>query len=148
MTNSSTPSGGDLPLQLTDPASDLASVGHESQIVTESEIRTLVDTFYEEVREDSLLGPVFAEQVGDWSAHLPKMYDFWSTVVLRTGRYSGRPLEAHEVIPGLTSAHFARWLELWGRVVAQTIPAAAQPGFLAPAQRMAGTIESRVLGRA
>jgi hemoglobin len=90
-------------------------------------IRTLVDTFYEGVRDDPMLGPIFARHVADWSLHLPKMYDFWSTVVLRTGRYAGRPLDAHQRLPGLTAAHFARWLDLWRHTVARVVPEAARP---------------------
>ncbi|MDA0312450.1 MAG: hypothetical protein O2992_10090 [Gemmatimonadetes bacterium] len=45
--------------------------------VTEVQIRTLVFTFYEQVREDDLLGPVFASHIDDrWGPHLEKMCDF------------------------------------------------------------------------
>jgi len=136
-------SNGDRALDLT----DRASASPSDVPASESQIKVLVDTFYDEVRKDDLLGPVFTRQVKDWSVHLPKMYDFWSTVVLRTGRYTGRPFEAHQVIPGLTRAHFERWLELWGRVVTRTLPAESRPAFLDPAKRMAGSISSRVLAR-
>lgn len=105
--------------------------------VDEGTIRRLVDSFYAVVRDDDLLGPIFARHVKDWSAHLPKMYDFWSTVVLRTGRYAGRPVEAHERIPGIGAAHFTRWLELWGRTVSEVVPAGARGAFTVSADRMA-----------
>lgn len=111
----------------------------------EAMIRTLVDTFYEGVRDDPMLGSIFARHVADWSLHLPKMYDFWSTVVLRTGRYAGRPLEAHQRLPELTAAHFARWLDLWRHTVARVVPEAGQNAFVVPAERMAANMRAALL---
>lgn len=113
--------------------------------IDEAMIRTLVDTFYEGVRDDLMLGPIFARHVADWSLHLPKMYDFWSTVVLRTGRYAGRPLDAHQRLPGLTAAHFARWLDLWRHTVARVVPEAARHSFVIPAERMAANMSAALL---
>lgn len=108
-------------------------------------IRTLVDTFYDGVRHDAMLGPIFARHVADWSLHLSKMYDFWSTAVLRTGRYAGRPLETHQRLPELSAAHFARWLDLWRHAVARVVPETARDAFLLPAQRMAASMTSALL---
>lgn len=124
-------SGRQLPL--TAPSRPTAPVASADEAM----IRTLVDTFYEGVRDDPVLGPIFGRHIADWSLHLPKMYDFWSTVVLRSGRYTGRPLEAHERLPGLTEAHFARWLDLWRRTVERVVPEAARAAFTVPAERMA-----------
>src|SRR3546814_14957613 len=71
-----------------------------------------------------LLGPIFARVLGDggWDAHLAKMCDFWSSVLLMTGRYAGRPMPAHVRIDtgddgksgaGLDATHFARWSGLF-----------------------------------
>ena len=87
--------------------------------VTEAMIRAVVDGFYDKVRADPLLGPVFDGHIGDqWHVHMPKMYDFWSSVLLMTGRFKGAPMRvhgamAHEVGDG----HFDRWLELWHNAV-------------------------------
>lgn len=115
------------------------------QLVSETHIRDLVDTFYQAIRADDLLGPIFDRHVKDWSLHLPKMYDFWSTVVLRTGRYAGRPIEAHERIPGLTAAHFQRWIALWTRTVQRVVPISAQDLFIVSAQRMARSMSDRLI---
>lgn len=114
-------------------------------MISEAQIRTLVDTFYQSIRSDDLLGPIFDRHVKDWLLHLPKMYDFWSTVVLRTGRYAGRPIEVHERIPGLTAPHFQRWLALWTRTVQSVMPAPAQEMFIASAQRMAQSMSDRLI---
>ena len=58
-----------------------------------ADIVRLVDRFYERIREDEALGPIFdrVAQV-DWATHLPKMYDFWDTVLFRAGTFRGNPL--------------------------------------------------------
>jgi hemoglobin len=128
-------------LPLTEPLARSSVAG----LVAESDIKTLVDTFYETVRGDNMLGPIFTEHVADWSLHLPKMYAFWSTVVLRTGKYSGRPIEAHRPLPGLTHAHFARWIELWEQTVGRVIHPDAQQAFVQSAQRMAASLSARLV---
>jgi hemoglobin len=80
--------------------------------ITEAEIATLVDSFYAKVREDPEIGPVFNQAVQNWDAHLTLLKDFWSTVLLTSGRYKGNPLLAHFRLP-LEDGHFARWLTLF-----------------------------------
>ena len=64
-------------------------------ITTEADVRVLVDTFYEKVREDALLDPIFSDVAKvDWEHHLPKMYAFWNGMIL--GK-AGRP----DVVNGL-----------------------------------------------
>ena len=85
---------------------------HES--LTEITIGNMVDTFYARVREDDLLGPVFAEAIGsDWEPHLKKMKAFWSSVLLASRTYKGNPMIAHLQLPLLKASHFERWLQLW-----------------------------------
>jgi hemoglobin len=62
----------------------------------------LVYGFYDRVRVDPMLGPVFAERIADWGPHLAKMVDFWSSVALMTGRYHGAPMPKHLSIGGGT----------------------------------------------
>ena len=80
---------------------------------TEADIVRLVDTFYNRVNEDALLRPIFNDvaQV-DWAHHLPTMYDFWSSVLLGTSRYKGRPMARHFPLP-IKAAHFQQWLALF-----------------------------------
>src|SRR5690606_30007287 len=64
--------------------------------VSEETIGALVDASYNLVRDDALLGPIFARHVTNWPRHLATMRDFWSTVILHSGRYAGRPFEVHQ----------------------------------------------------
>ncbi len=86
-------------------------------ITTENDIKQLVDSFYERVGRDELLGPVFNEIARvDWEHHLPAMYSFWSTMLFRTGTYKGRPWPKHAPLP-VRKEHFERWVSLFCQTV-------------------------------
>ncbi|MEO7852578.1 MAG: group III truncated hemoglobin [Rubrivivax sp.] len=77
-------------------------------------ITRLVYGFYDEVRADALLGPTFdAVLAGRWAAHLPRMVEFWSTLVLSTRSFSGNVFAKHMALADITPQHFERWLALW-----------------------------------
>lgn len=80
--------------------------------IDEEFIDRLVRSFYARAREDALLGPVFAARITDWEPHLKTIIDFWSGVLLKTGRYRGNPLALHVDLP-ITDEHFARWIQLF-----------------------------------
>jgi hemoglobin len=82
-------------------------------IINETDIRKLVDTFYGKVRRDELLAPIFEPVVGDnWAHHLERMTDFWSTLLLYTKKFNDDPLTKHLPL-ALTKEHFDRWLLLF-----------------------------------
>ncbi|MBN9506443.1 MAG: group III truncated hemoglobin [Altererythrobacter sp.] len=72
-----------------------------------------VETFYGKVRDDDLLGPIFAERIADWPAHLGRMKAFWRSVLHNSGEFSGNPMLKHLMIPGIDLTHFSRWLDLF-----------------------------------
>jgi hemoglobin len=90
--------------------------------ITEQEIALLVDRFYAKVRVDLEIGPVFNDAVQNWDAHLALLKDFWSTVLLTTGRYKGNPLLAHFRLP-IEERYFARWLRLFGETANEVMTA-------------------------
>ena len=81
--------------------------------VDEGFVSLLVDRFYARIREDDLLGPIFAARVGDWEMHLDRMKAFWRSVLFNSGEFSGNPMLRHMAIPGLQERHFVHWLELF-----------------------------------
>ena len=92
-------------------------INSQPDITSESDIQLLVDGFYAKVVEDALLGPVFNGFAHvDWPRHLPVMYDFWSSLLLGTTRYHGRPFPKHLLLP-IGAAHFQRWLALFEATV-------------------------------
>ena len=89
----------------------------QPDIASETDIRLLVDGFYSKIVEDALLGPVFNDFAHvDWPRHLPVMYDFWSSLLLGTTRYHGRPFPKHLPLP-VGAAHFRQWLALFEATV-------------------------------
>jgi hemoglobin len=87
--------------------------------LNEQSIASLVNRFYTKVREDSLLGPVFNGAIGDhWPEHLATLTDFWTSVLLASGRYKGNPMMTHLAIPQMDQQHFNRWIELWRETTA------------------------------
>src|ERR1019366_4148641 len=60
------------------------------------------------------LGQVFARAIpGDWGPHLATMRNFWSSVMLTTGRYKGNPVAVHHRVDGIELDLFDRWLTLF-----------------------------------
>jgi len=82
-------------------------------IESREDIIVLVDTFYDKVNKDQLLSPIFNDIAKvDWESHMPTMYNFWSSILLGTNNYSGRPFPKHLSLP-IKQAHFDRWLQLF-----------------------------------
>ena len=108
--------------------------------INEDMIRRLVHTFYDRIRVDEVLGPIFAERITDWGPHLERMCAFWSSVTLMTGRYHGRPMQAHAPLP-VDASHFDRWLGLFARTANDVCPAAAASYFVERAQMIAESLE-------
>ena len=108
---------------------------------TDETLADQVHSFYGRARPDPLLGPVF-EAVQDWPAHFEVMTDFWSSVMLTSGRYHRDALGAHRKHP-LQPEMFDRWLTLWG----ETADALFEPDLAAQLRAKAERIgESLKLG--
>jgi hemoglobin len=77
------------------------------------DIKLLVNTFYEKVQHDDLIGPIFNQKmIGRWPEHLEKMYRFWQTILLEEHTYSGTPFPPHKHLP-VNQSHFDRWMEIF-----------------------------------
>ena len=86
----------------------------KKDITSRQDIQLLVDGFYEKVKLDVLLAPVFSHV--DWPKHLPVMYNFWASILLGDNSYQGNPFQKH--IPLLITAdHFSQWLLLFTATV-------------------------------
>src|SRR3954453_3517059 len=86
------------------------------EALSEEAIRALLDAFYAKVRVDPGLGPVFAKAIPDeaWPAHMAVIQDFWSSVMLKTGRYKRNPFAVHLGGEGTRPGLFERCLALFG----------------------------------
>ncbi len=77
------------------------------------DIRLLVNAFYDKVKQDALLGPIFSGVIKDnWPVHLEKMYRFWQTILLEEHTYYGSPFLPHANLP-VEKEHFDQWLSLF-----------------------------------
>lgn len=117
--------------------------------VDESYLSTLVETFYARVRADPRLGPIFDAEIGDhWGPHLARMKDFWASVTLSSGAYSGRPVPAHQKLTGVSRADFAIWLGLFHQTLLDTAPTPeAIPYLMERAERIAASLQMAMFDR-
>jgi len=82
--------------------------------ITELSIIQMVDTFYARVREDAVLSPVFESKLaGRWNEHMPRMYAFWSKILLGSGNFQSNVFGKHMALAGIEREHFIHWLALF-----------------------------------
>ncbi|MBW8296577.1 MAG: group III truncated hemoglobin [Sphingopyxis sp.] len=113
-----------------------------SDEISEAQPERLIPSFYARVRDEALIGPVFDRAIGDWQQHLGKLVDFWSSVMLTSGRYKGSPVAAHlKQLPEITPPMFDRWLMLWTEVTADMLPPAAAAALQDKAARIAESLK-------
>ncbi|WP_316930114.1 group III truncated hemoglobin [Hymenobacter sp. IS2118] len=134
-------------MQTTDRLVFITMLNSRPDIATEADVRLLVDTFYAKVNHDALLDPVFNGFAHvDWPRHLPRMYDFWSGLLLGTARYQGRPFPKHIPLP-IDATHFQRWVALFQATVDELFagPTAAEAKLRG--QAIAQVFEARLRER-
>lgn len=93
----------------------------KKDIESAEDIKVLVNSFYNHVKRDRIIGHIFNDVAKiDWNKHLPKMYSFWETVILQEGNYKGNTLGVHlnlnKIFP-LKEEHFDHWLILFKTTV-------------------------------
>ena len=81
------------------------------------DIKLFVNEFYDKVRGDSLIGPIFLDKItGDWQPHLDKMYAFWNAALFGVTGYKGNPFSKHAPLK-IEKEHFERWLSLFAETI-------------------------------
>ena len=113
----------------------------ESDEIDEAGLERLIPLFYERVRADADIGPIFNEAVADWPEHLDRLVAFWSSVMLTSGRYKGSPMAAHlKHRSGITPAMFDRWLTIWTATTDEMMSARAAAALQDKAARIAESL--------
>ena len=108
----------------------------------EARLPELLECFYGRVRADALIGPLFNEVVLDWSAHMVRLADFWSSVMLTSGRYKGNPMALHLKHAGrLEAPMFDRWLDIWKHTTEELLPPEAASAMQAKAARISESLQ-------
>jgi len=110
--------------------------------IDEAALPALIERFYGRVRADPVLGPVFDAAVEDWPSHLALLAEFWSSVMLASGRYKGNPMMKH-IRQGhaITPPMFDRWLALWRETTDEMLPPVAAAAMQEKAARIAESLQ-------
>lgn len=110
--------------------------------IDENMVKAVVHGFYDKVRADAVLGPVFDRVIGgEWGPHLEKMCDFWSSVMMMSGRYKGNPMTTHMRLKQIRIDHFERWLCLFRETAGEICPADVAPLFIGRAENIARSLQ-------
>ncbi|MBX2960257.1 MAG: group III truncated hemoglobin [Flavobacteriales bacterium] len=90
-------------------------------ITSQTDIKLLVDTFYNKVQQNKVLAPIFNDVAKiNWDEHLPKMYSFWGSLLLQEHSYQGNPMQIHVELSKITtmsSVEFSEWINLFYQTV-------------------------------
>lgn len=114
---------------------------------TDESITELVYRFYDRVRQDEVIGPVFEQMLaGRWEQHLPRMVDFWSTILVSSGKFQGNVYGKHMALSGITKEHFVRWLGLFRQTVRQLFEPEQCAMAEEVADRIAGSLQLGYFG--
>jgi len=109
--------------------------------ISEEDLDRVVRAFYDRVRRDARLGPIFNNAIDDWEHHLRKLQAFWSSVMLWSGRYKGQPMAVHiGQATHMTPAAFERWLQLWRETTDELLEPAAAAALQDKASRIAESL--------
>lgn len=115
--------------------------------ITRDNVKKLVCQFYGRVREDDLLGPVFLKALGDdWSSHLDRLSEFWSTIMLGTRSFHGNVYATHMRLNGIEPAHFRRWLDLFEQTANALFKQELADQFIVMARRVASSLQLGFFG--
>lgn len=121
--------------------------------IDEAYISDLVEDFYQKIRADEQLGPIFNNAIKDnWPEHLERMKTFWASVALNAGGYSGKPVPKHQKLNepesnNVQPPHFDQWLSLFRKTLNETAPTPdAIPYFMERATRIAASLQLAMFG--
>jgi len=121
----------------------------QCDITDHRDVACLVNVFYDRVRDDDILGPIFDDIAHvDWATHLPRMYDFWESVLFGRATFKGMPLLVHRALAQhapLTPAAFHRWITLFQSTVDDLFSGAIAEHAKASAARIAATMEHNLI---
>ena len=127
-----------------------AIIDHAHKIgINDDYIDLLVESFYQRIREHPILGPIFNDAIGDnWPHHLAQMKNFWASVTMNMGRYSGQPVPAHKKhLRSIQKWHFSIWLGLFGQTLDETgATPEAKDYFMERAERIAESLQLALFG--
>ncbi|WP_394780247.1 group III truncated hemoglobin [Undibacterium sp.] len=118
------------------------------QELNRASVTMLVHQFYDAVRADDGLHPIFNKVIGgNWAPHLERMVDFWSTVMLGTKEFQGNVYGKHMAINGVEPDHFSRWLQLFKETAYRLFDKEIADEFAQVAHRIASSLQFGFFGQ-
>ncbi|MZH02971.1 MAG: group III truncated hemoglobin [Nitrospinae bacterium] len=121
--------------------SDSLNIKHDIQ--SGEGVQQMVDSFYENARQDPLLGPIFEHAISDWQEHLPTMYQFWERLLFGFSDYSGNPFKKHLNL-SLDKEHFATWVRIFTQTIDENFSGLKAEEAKRLARNIAGTFQLRM----
>ena len=119
-------------------------------IETTEDVESLVDAFYAQALEDPVIGFYFTDVAGiDLDAHLPKLYRFWSAIILGLPTYRQNAFLPHAVLnekSPFEARHFARWLKLFFATIDAHFEGPRTEQAKNRAQQIATAMASKLVG--
>lgn len=113
------------------------------KLTNRDDIKRLVNTFYEKIRANELLGPIFNTHIAEheWPAHLEKLTDFWETKIFGISSFKGNPTLKHirvdqNLKQTMALEHFEEWVRLWFETVDELFTGARAERAKNAAQKM------------
>jgi hemoglobin len=89
----------------------------KKDIDTRADIELLIETFYNKLMSDEVVGFIFTEAIElNLETHLPVICDFWESVLLNNPVYKGNVMVKHIELDkkvNLLPEHFDRWVKLF-----------------------------------
>ncbi|MCP2012792.1 group III truncated hemoglobin [Duganella violaceipulchra] len=117
------------------------------QELNTASITALVHEFYNDVRADPDLFPIFNAAIGsNWGPHLDRMVDFWSTVMLGSKSFQGNVYGKHMLLTGINKDHFVRWLSLFEATSSRLFRPEIAKDFQITAQRISSSLQYGYFG--
>lgn len=109
-------------------------------IENRKDIEQLVNSFYDKVRKDKRLHFLFDETAQvDWASHLPKMYDFWESILFDKAIFNGNPMAKHKMLHQMTALK-AEDFDIWLGIFKQNIDAQFKGAVVEKAKQRAESI--------
>ena len=94
-----------------------------NDITTRGDIELMVQTFYQNLQQNEGLDYLFNTVAKvHWESHLPKMYDFWETILFHKPVYKGNPMKTHMALDNMTKLkkeNFDTWLVIFKNTIDQ-----------------------------
>lgn len=115
--------------------------------ITEASIPELVNAFYARVRQDAVLSPIFESKLaGKWEEHMPRMYAFWTKILLGSGDFQSNVFGKHMALTGIEREHFVRWLTLFRMTAIEVFGIDDAKVPIHVAERIAGSLQLGYFG--